>query len=573
MDTLFINRELVIRHPLTLVSFLQDLLEISIDSFVQTDPEPDDTESVYTADSIEEDDIPAEYTMEKIEEEISQIPELKDNHSFNTLWRLLKDFPVLTFVVEPYYVDKNYRDTYYSHYSSKHFSYKRYCKRLFIFNGDLTGENQRSFVDIPSSELQKVFMGCIVIRPLDNGKIGRTLLTPYYFCNSGHSGDEFVRFAKYNVTVSGKRLKINAFPYSMQDGETTSCAENTIGNLLDYFSKRYVEYKYLLPSEIISVALKHGYDRKLPTKGLDYRTISRVLMEAGFYPCLYEAVNLSGTDKMRRMFHYYIESGIPVAAGMQVNNSNDRHSIIGIGHKSLDKSLLTIKQYGVAREEDGEIWFYDSANAVSQYIVMDDHDVPYSEYTWEHNNGDYLGNYKFEHLLVPLYKRMYLEASDAYDICTSILADGQFGIQSFIPGIGSFENPFVIRLFMASARGLKRHRIEHFSKVNEEVRGFYINTPFPRFVWVCEIYTVGNYPKKCSGEIIVDATASAYANSSAIIILHFPNNIFFKLPEDSRGLKFSEGHYLESWEEFAGYRGNLHDTNERDDDYKEVQSK
>lgn len=84
MDTLFINRELVIRHPLTLVSFLQDLLEISIDSFVQTDPEPDDTESVYTADSIEEDDIPAEYTMEKIEEEISQIPELKDNHSFNT---------------------------------------------------------------------------------------------------------------------------------------------------------------------------------------------------------------------------------------------------------------------------------------------------------------------------------------------------------------------------------------------------------------------------------------------------------------------------------------------------------
>ena len=34
----------------------------------------------------------------------------------------------------------------------------------------------------------------------------------------------------------------------------------------------------------------------------------------------------------------------------------------------------------------------------------------------------------------------------------------------------------------------------------------YINTPFPGFVWVCEVYLKEDYPEACIGEVIIDAT-------------------------------------------------------------------
>lgn len=42
----------------------------------------------------------------------------------------------------------------------------------------------------------------------------------------------------------------------MQDGETTTCAEVTILNLMDYFGKKYCEYRSILPSDIVSIVEK-----------------------------------------------------------------------------------------------------------------------------------------------------------------------------------------------------------------------------------------------------------------------------------------------------------------------------
>lgn len=548
---------LEIHQPLALANYLYELLDIEPKLSTDENGEADEV------DYADEEDIPADLD---VEEDLKKTPGLMDNKSFSTLWNLLKGFGELTLVVEPYYVDRSYRDIYYSYYAAKHFSYDRYCKRLFIFKGTLISRYDCDFPDLDVDTLRECCMGCIVIRPLKDGKIGRSLLNPKYFCGDGIEGKAYVRYANYDATVSGKRLSLKAFPYSMQDGEMTSCAETTIINLLEYFSKRYVEYRCLLPSEINRIAEKYGYDRKLPTKGLDYRTISKVLMEAGLKPQLYEADPIKESDpgKLRRLFHYYIESGIPVAAGMQVNKTTDRHSIIAIGHGATNKSNMMKIQYSIPSGEDDEIWLYDSANAVSDYIVMDDNMLPYSKYRWEPDKVDTLGDYKVEHLLAPLNRRMLLEATDAYDICTSIFASAEFGVKKFIKELGTKENPFVLRLFLASARGLKRFRVEHFGKDNAEARELYINTPFPRFIWVGEIYNPENYPNLCSGEMIIDATASAKAYSSAVILLHYPKNIFRRLPEETSGLHEIVLHRFEKWECFEGYRGNLHDSQEED---------
>lgn len=528
-----------ISDKISLATFLTDLLEIYNDD-----------------DTLEDDEVGGEYDIEAAIEASSG---LSGNRSFKILWETLKDIPKVTFVTEEYYVDRVYRDSYYTYYSCKHFEYSRYCKRLFVFAGEIQTDQECGIVDIPGSELQKKFIGSIIIRPLETGKIGRSLLNPYYFTEANKT---YVRYATYDVTMFGKRLYVEAFPYSMQDEETTSCAEVTILNLLDYFSKKYAEYKYFLPSEIIDIAIKNGYERRLPTKGLDYLLISKVFMEAGFYPVLYNSDKLEDPSKFKRILHYYIESGIPTAVGLEINK-NAKHSIICIGHGNVDRSRLEKKQYALsdAYDKNHHIWLVDSADLVTDYIVMDDNRKPYSKDVWQEGDSDnpnLLGRWKPEYLMVPLYRRMFLEAADAYDICTSVLADSELGIQKIVPEIGTIENPMVIRLFMASARGFKNYRINSFDEMNAEIKERYVNTPFPRFVWVCEVYLKDDYPDTCIAEVIIDATAAPNVKMGSVILLHYPNTVFQQFPDQKEGLQHPIFRKLSIWKKFRGYRGNLH---------------
>lgn len=530
-----------ISDKLSLATLLIDLLEIHNDDDTLVEGEAEELKKY------------------NIETAIKESQGLNDNRSFKILWETLKNIPKITFVTEEYYIDRVYRDSYYTYYSCKHFEYSRYCKRLFMFAGEILNDQGCEITDIPSLELQKRFIGCIVIRPLETGKIGRSLLNPYYFTEPNET---YVRYATYDVTMFGKRLYVDAFPYSMQDEETTSCAEITILNLLDYFSKKYAEYKYFLPSEIIDIAIKNGYERRLPTKGLDYLLISKVFMEAGFYPVLYNSDKLEDSSKFKRILHYYIESGIPTAVGLEINK-NTKHSIICIGHGKVDRNRMEQKQYSIpdGYDEDHHIWIIDSADLVTDYIVMDDNRKPYSKDSWrdeDSDNPNLLGAWKPEYLMVPLYRRMFLEAADAYDICTSVLADSELGIQKIIPKIGTIENPMVIRLFMASARGFKNYRINSFSENNAEIRERYVNTPFPRFVWVCEVYLKNDYPDSCIAEVIIDATAAPSVKMGSVILLHYPNVVFQQLPDQKEDLSHPIFGKLSIWEKFKGYRGNLH---------------
>lgn len=197
---------------------------------------------------------------------------------------------------------------------------------------------------------------------------------------------------------------------------------------------------------------------------------------------------------------------------------------------------------------------------------MDDSDCPYKTCEWKTytkdikpSNMSMLGNYEPDTLMVPLYKRMFLEAQNAYDICTSALASSQVGIQRVCPDLGVKERPVIIRLFMCSSRNYKQRRIINFTFENREARERYINLLLPRFIWVCEIYNKESYCEgKAIGEIVIDATASPYDGVKSVLLLHYPHyilacqrnlNKLFDKDEDFEVLK--------NWEPFSGYDHNL----------------
>ena len=241
---------------------------------------------------------------------------------------------IFSLLIEEHYVDSVYRDSYYFFFSGKHTIYNRDCKRILLFEGKFEG-----ILDLPVEDLQEKFVGSVVIRPLEVQAIGRTLLNPKYFSNNKKC---YMRLAKYNVTAFGKRLSVQAFPFSMQDGETTTCAEITILGLLDYYSKSYSNYRSFLPSEINKLAQENGYERSIPSQGLRYEVISKIFCEAGFYPRLYSSMKMR-IHEFKRIIYYYVESGIPLSLGIETTNSN-WHSVIAIGHGNV--------QYARERLED-----------------------------------------------------------------------------------------------------------------------------------------------------------------------------------------------------------------------------
>lgn len=496
------------------------------------------------------------------------------NTSFRVLWKLFAHLGTYTVVLEDHYVDRVYRDSYYFYYSGKHFNYSRFCKRLCLFNGILGHE----FYDCMSEELEKCFIGSIVIRPISDRSIGRTLLNPYYFLPDTSCR---IRLTEYNVTVYGKQLHVRAFPYSMQDGETTSCAEITILNLLDYYSQSYPEYHYLLPSEISGLAEMNSYERRMPTTGLSYELISKIFCDVGFYPRLYSTQKMVKI-KFRHILHYYIESGIPVALGLKFGKEN-KHSIISIGHVAPKSDKLGEELTSAYdAQSHNVIWICDTADTVDTYCIMDDNRVPYKLSkcieTVEEGKSDVsllkLNGCEVEYMMVPLYKRMILEAADAYDICLSILASKQFGIKGFLQpdmlltkffdcdekicNYGTKEEPLVIRLFMASSRTFRKKRDEQFRNRNCEVRDLYNMTIFPKFVWVCELTSRKLYEKnQVFGEIIIDATSSADVKMDSFIIIHYPNVICCRMPEDFSCKKDSVFEIIEEWQPFEAFDGNL----------------
>ena len=497
---------------------------------------------------------------------------IESNTSFRILWKLfsslLENTQQYTVVVENRYIDRVYRDSYYFYYSSKHFNYDRFCKRLCVFYGSF----KKPFYDCTSTELQEIFVGSIVIRPILDRSISRTLLNPFYFLPKAQSCH--VRLASYTITVYGKKLTVKAFPYSMQDGETTSCAEITILNLLDYYSQLYPEYHYLLPSEISALVKNDTFERTVPTTGLSYELISKVFYDVGFYPRLYSSEKIEKT-KFRHILCYYIESGIPVALGLKIGEEN-RHSVIAIGRSAINKEKLKYELTCICGNGD-VLWVCDIANAVDMYYIMDDNKMPYqlNEIISEDNlklslidfeKRQLPEQFEIEYMMVPLYKRMILEAADAYDICTNILGNRVLGIQQIntehlsIRSLGKKESPLFIRLFMASSRTFRKVRDEQFRDGNSEVRDLYNATAFPKFIWVCEITTeYFMLQKRVIGEIIIDATSSAESKTDSFIIIHYPYQIARRMPENfliENSYGFEE---IKNWSPFKCFNGNLFD--------------
>lgn len=540
-------------------------------------------------------------TLEELFEAISQDNRLEDDWDDPALGPEKTDatdmigqitkiptFPkAFTVFIETGYVDRIYRDIYYHHYSSRHFSQPRNCHRLFFFEGDTVEPNK-----FPENA-HDYFIGVCVVQP--NGIIGRSYWNPKYFLPGGH----YVRTADFTVMLLGKYLNISAFPYMMQDREATTCAEVTVLNLIDYYSRSYTEYQSTLLSDIENVESQHSAERIFPSQGMNYADVARSLAYVGLSPRIYASrTSAIIRNSLRRYLYYYVESGTPFGVAVESTEQGVLHSMVCVGHGPRNTKWPTdcvINYLSKEITDTGDVefrtcWIANSADAYQTFVVMDDNDTPYqtvhlevasNNWTYPKKHSDGLKQYAVEQLCVPLYKRVFLEVDGAVEVFATFLTS-RMGFRTVMERTGQSDwleiggtknSPLIVRIFLASSRTFLSQRMQALDKMTPQVMDkecgkVYQNLFCPRFVWVCELYTKESFMNddpKVIGEIVVDATArrtGGVGGTDGIVLVHYPYYITYRSPNSHLvSLEYNE-RQLGVWSPFGQFRGNLRDFSE-----------
>lgn len=483
------------------------------------------------------------------------------------LEKLLKQLPrPYTIIQEMHHIDRSFRDTYYAYFSNQHFDVKRYSRRLSFIRGIIEADVFYSSDIEMQKEIALNFMGACVINPLSTGVIGKTLIDPQFLISEGDR-PAYVRVSNFKLHIYGKKLLVKAFPYRMQDEETMRCAEVTLLNLLEYYSNSYIDYRNVVPSEILYMEQKHSHERVLPSRGTSYPVLTKILSEFGFSPRLYslsaiERYNLSQVtqeDELKRLLHYYIESGIPVALNLlPIGNNGAGHSMVCIGHGNANPDLIkkAKKHKWISWEHRNHCHpIIDSADFYDRYVIVDDNQPVYQVRPF--NQLSLYPDMKVENIAVPLYKRMFLDASDASAIVRTVLHHKQLGIDIWSDGFLEPQEDVIIRLFMASSNSLKEYRSQ--TLMDMFAREAYAMVPMPRFVWVCEIYRESDYDAlNAFAEIVIDATSvpGRGHNTRSLILMHYPHVLGIRFPEQAEA-EFNEMLELDEDGLFPGFRKNL----------------
>ena len=475
----------------------------------------------------------------------------------------------ITMVVETGYVDKQYRDTYYSYFSQKYSSFNRNCLRLSFFEGNV----DQDYITKNSIDLvEKVFIGVVVLRPLNVGNIGTTLLNPRKLKVKG-----YMQFCKFKVMICGKKISFDAFPFSSQDAETMTCAETALFNLINYYGHKYPEYRILMPGEILDSLERTHYERVLPAKGIGDEYITKVLSESHLYPRLYSYV-----DNFDELLYTYIESGIPLILGLP------RHVVICIGHGYINKELLNSRTDDLidySKFDSFTFYYINPSTLINEFIIMDDNGEPYNQrkiniltqeyyeqsnfamqmtvvdeidpiYDYDNENDgntsfevDNLDDifqsensnsyyslskvkYNFDSIIVPLHRRVYIDAARAKEIFTKLFLENELFIKelknvySDDDWITSKKNPLLWRMFLTTSSNFKEFKSN--ASGDEVMRSTYINSPYPHFIWILELGTIKCYEeKKARVEVILDATSSIHSANRGILSIRYNGHYVF----------------------------------------------
>src|SRR5680860_1427518 len=149
---------------------------------------------------------------------------------------------------------------------------RNYTTRIHAFSRDLDLVQFRGILQDAKAggreeaerELERDYLGFVVVRPLPSVPIGRTVLRTY-----ASEDRKFYALADYTVHLTGLELKIRGLAFQQQDRGVAACATTAIWSALQRVC-RHEGCRVPTPSQITEEAVRHylSDSRPLPASGL-----------------------------------------------------------------------------------------------------------------------------------------------------------------------------------------------------------------------------------------------------------------------------------------------------------------
>ena len=375
-----------------------------------------------------------------------------------------------------------YRSTYYNFYSKRHCCYDQFCFRLHFFDRPFESEDE-----LP--EARDAYLGSIVLRPTEVTTLGRTLLSP----RAIRDFKGFICEAKFENNLLGVPLEVKAFPHIMQDTDVTVCAHAVCWMIARYYSEKYAVYPERLVFDIAEAIKDFSHGRVIPSRGVTLGQVSEILTSIGFYPEVFIRELYEDKTFFYDILYSYVESGIPVVAGM----SQKQHAVAILGHGPIRRATDLIPSRKTR--------FLNARNCTDYLIINDDNHLPFGSLAIKSEGEKHKSSYSLNDVdgfVVPLYEKMYLSAEHVLKLYQNISSSNLLQIPK--------EGKYVARIFMTSARSYKQ-TLRESRLMNYHMIQAQLEMPMPKFIWIIEITSPINYDEmKTDYRWIMDATANQY---------------------------------------------------------------
>ena len=469
-------------------------------------------------------------------------------------------------VLEEPYTDVDYSADYQAIYAGAFKSYPRHTERLHLFSRDVSDVLERSFKEQAEARFDEHYLGFVVIRPISQGPIGRTVLRFPHFDNL------VVRCAaraKFRSHIAGAELEIVGAPFIQQETKVGACAQAAIWMAGLAVHSRHRTPRYTMaditrlattPTDaVLSQALPAGSD------GLNPAHMIRALSGMGHQP-LFEVLKHAGAgsgdsdrdgaaaDKVLR----YLDSGLPVILNLEPL----MHAVTAVGYVETPGAAVT---KGDTYEAFARaLLVHDDQRGPYRLMPLRQSDIAHlpDERLLKHGGRVITVEEEARYMFVPLPSRVLLSAEradivardflegQARDMAPNLIAaleDPKTGLPKAVPRIKKFYEDIraqrIIRRTYLTSAARFRH---HLSKGNlvDSVKKELLGRTLPHYVWVTELLDRSAKPanggaRPIIGQIVVNATSTSDPDND-ILMVHTPYLVMHRDLEGDENRDFTE---------------------------------
>ncbi|MCK4365396.1 MAG: hypothetical protein KAW45_05050 [Thermoplasmatales archaeon] len=239
------------------------------------------------------------------------------NKHFEYIYDYLTDLGCQLILVENFYTDRDYLIDFANYYVRCFEKYDRLCKRLHFFKEKFDEKKFISLLKNEKANLQKIYLGFIVAKPLPEAIFGRTILETY---PTEKTGRHFPTIRKYGITLFGKNMEKFSLAFQEQDTVTAACATCALWSAFQKTAKIFDRSWSPTPIEITKAATKFQiYTRPIPSRGLKIEQMCQAIREIGLDLHVVDIEEIiAQTDRMvplQSLIYSYLYMGIPVIMG------------------------------------------------------------------------------------------------------------------------------------------------------------------------------------------------------------------------------------------------------------------